>query len=408
MESIEELKNIKIKRRSYCVVCGKKCGSSILKMPHYPLTEIYVEKQSPGNIGFADQEFYLCDKCGHGQLLNIIDQAILYGKNYVTRTTTSSSAIVAIETFMNFIFKMIKGSSFDNIIEIGCNDLYTLKKLKKHAKHLFGIDPILKGREKEYSAGKIRIIGDFYENVDLNALGIEPDIVISSNTLEHLEDPKRMIERLLSKGSKKTLYFFQFPSLEYLLRDCRFDQIFHQHLNYFSRRSVSYLLRGLDCDLINMEINPYHWGTMMIAFRKGQKSRKGFKITGKGTPEITKKYIEMRYQVFKDCMRLAETRIANLDEEVIYGYGAALMLPILGYYINNLNRLKYIIDEDESKNNMYYLNLPIQIKSPKEVVDIKRSAVVVTAINSMQPMRQIINKLIGLKVRQIILPINII
>lgn len=401
-------KNIRFKKRDRCVICGKRYGLPVINIPKFPLTEIYIDRRINDKLGFVDQEFHLCKKCGHGQIANVIDEDILYGDSYRTRTSTSSSAVPAVDVFLDFINSSLKKRTIKTIFEIGCNDLYALKKLRNKADILYGVDPMLNGIESSYKDDKIKIIGDFFENIDVKNIGLKADVVFSSHTLEHVEDPKKMVHSLLDLSSNDATFFFQFPGLEALINNAHFDQIFHQHLNYFSLQSVLYLLDELDAEPLDFKVNPYHWGALMIAFRKktsGSNRNCNFR---KKTQKISSGLINRQYDIFKENIALTARRIDSFDGRTIYGYGAALMFPVLEYYLKRAGHLKCIIDEDPSKKDLYYLNVPVQIKMPNQIKNIKNSVVLVTAINSMQAARTIMKKLIQLNVNEIIMPVGLI
>jgi cyclopropane-fatty-acyl-phospholipid synthase len=405
---LDRFKNIKFKKRISCVVCAKPCSQPVIRLPGFPLTEIYVNRRVEDRLGFVDQEFQFCAACGHGQIANIIDKEILYGKNYKTRTSKSQSAISAIDAFLAFIKSILAKRTPRTLLEIGANDLYMLERLRDKADILYAIDPILKDMENTYRDDKIRVIGDFFENIDIKRFGQKIDVVISSHTLEHLEEPREAIQHLLDIASDDTIFFFQFPGLEALINEAHFDQVFHQHLNYFSLQSVLFLLDEVGAELLDFKTNPYHWGTLMIAFKKrvgASKSNSRFKAKVK---KISAGLIRRQYNMFNANMHLVARRIDSFNDRSLYGYGAALMLPVLEYYVERLSILKFIIDEDESKRHLYYLNLPVQIKMPDEISNIKDSVVIVTAINSMWATRAIINKLIRLNVEKIIVPVNLV
>jgi len=406
MTELDQFNNVKIKKRTHCVVCEKKCGTSLIKLPKFPLTEIYVDKKIEPTVGFVDQEFHFCSRCGHGQLINIIDPYILYGSSYKTRTSTSQSAIKAVDIFLEFVNKVIGNRKIETILEIGCNDLYILQKLKDKSNILYGIDPMLKNKYNTFDDDKIKIIGDFIENVDLKTLGAF-DIILSSHTIEHIENPKTMFENLITNSNESTIFIFQFPGLESLINDARFDQVFHQHLNYFSLQSIFYLINRVGGEVIDFNINTYHWGAILIAFKKKGDTKLN-NVTIHDKQKITKKLIKTQYTIFKECMNITSIRLKVLKNETIYGYGAALMLPILGYYINGLLNIKYILDDDVNKKGYYYLNFPVQITLPAEVNNFKNSIVIVTAINSTDSARAIVRKLIDLNIKEIILPTNIL
>ena len=81
---------------------------------------------------------------------------------------------------------------------------------------------------------------------------------------------------------------------------------------------------------------------------------------------------------------------------------------ILNYYMKGLSELKYIIDEDKNKQGLYYINASPKIISPEKAENLENSTVVITAINSKQVLRAITSKLIDLKIKNILIPINLI
>ncbi len=408
MINLNKFREIHFKQRTHCMVCGTKSSKPVIDLPAFPLTEIYVDKKVSEKIGFVDQAFHVCHRCGHGQIANVIDQEVLYGDSYATRTSTSASARGAIDTFLKFIDSIVKDRPIKNVIDIGCNDLYCLERLSNRAEKLYGIDPILMDKKKQIYNYKIEAIGAFIENVNLSEINIEMDVVLCSHTLEHIEEPRSLIQSLIHNATSETLFFFQFPGLESLIQTGRFDQLFHQHLNYFSLKSVIYMLESAGAELIDFRINPYHWGTLMIAFKKRDKDsvNPDNKFDQFITP-ITDEQILEQYKLFQDCMDAASRRVFSLRKETIYGYGAALMLPVLGYYLAGLTELRCIIDDDKNKDGLYYINLPLKIVHSEKIDDIRDAVICITAINSKQPLRAIMSKMIELKVKEIILPMNL-
>ena len=386
------------------MVCGTESGAPLIELPDFPMTEIYSGVKVTEKVAFADQSFHYCLNCGHGQIANVIDVELQYDgtSSYNFRTSESATGRESGDFFVDFVTGLTGNRHFGNVVEIGCNDLYMLKKMQSKADRLTGIDPILKGREKEFSDGNITAVGDFFENVVLNG---DIDVVLCKDALEHVSDPKRMVEKIVGRAQDNTLFFFQFPLLETLLEGCRFDQIFHQHLNYFSLRSIMFMLNELGCELMDYKINSNHWGAILIAFRK---RRNGPGFSG-NIREITPAEILDRYAVFKNNMEATGKRLSFLEGEKIYGYGAALMLPLLSYHLkNDLSCLTCIIDDDKRKEGLYYVNLPVRISTRENIKDIEKSVILLTAIASLNNVRRILSRLYELNPKQIILPINTI
>jgi len=392
------------------VVCSSSLDDPLIVLPEFPLTELYVPFKNTQKTAVLDQEFYLCRKCGLGQLKNLVSGELLYSDGYVTRTSTSSSATAAIHQFTEFIDEILPDGKLDAIFDIGCNDNYLIKQFAQRSHNLFGNDPIIDSRVEDYKESQLTLIGDFFENIDFDTLGVNIDCFLCSHTLEHIVDPASFLSKALDAGNENTLYFFQFPGLEGMIRDAHFDQIFHQHFNYFSLKSIQYLLSKLGGELIDYRVNAYHWNSLMIAFRKTQTPAVNqifFSDTCKTI--LNKPFILRQYELFKQSMKITSNRLKSLNNERILGYGAALMLPVLDYHLEDgLSNVEAIIDEDLSKVGKYYLNVPIQIISTKMAGRLEDSIVLLTAINSTDASRKIIPKLIDLKFRQIIIPLNLI
>jgi len=89
----------------------------------------------------------------------------------------------------------------------------------------------------------------------------------------------------------------------------------------------------------------------------------------------------------------------------LYGYGAALMLPILGYHLeNNFSSFNSIFDDDENKDGLGYANLPVKIAHPREF-DFTEATIFLTALDNR---RSIIRKLYNLSPRLIFNPLSMI
>jgi len=390
------------KRKKHCSVCGTKLTGPVITYPQLPLTGMYAKRHDPKFIKGIDLFFHVCDICGHAQISNIIDPSFLYNESYVFRTSESATSRTAIDNFLRFLGDVAGKRSFRQIIDVGCNDLYLLDKLKGRAKSLVGIDPIWAGKEKA-GTGKVKLIGNILEDVDLGPnLGGTLDLVLSTHTLEHIASPRSFIQQLFAAADEDTLFIFEFPGFGPLLKRARFDQIFHQHLQYFTLASFRYLLAELGGELIASEENYRHWGAMLVAFKRSKKMVRPQKM--KNHDEYVQK-IKMQYGYFRAQMERVKDFLCGYNGPV-YGYGAALMLPALFYHLGiGADRVRTIIDDDRGKSGLSYINLPVTIRRPDQVKDISGSAIMITALDNARP---ILQKAISMRPMNLVVPLNVI
>lgn len=393
--NVSIFKNPATKTRTRCAVCQRELGTPLIELPRLPITDTYVRERPREEVGYVDQAFHLCPECGHGQLSTMISPEVLYGYAYPFRTSAMGGARKANDFFVSFINRTAGNKQFKVILEIGCNDLYLLNCLRPRAEKLVGIDPILKGREAELSDDKIRVIGDLFENVDLGSL--DDALIINSHFLEHVREPRSVIEKILDK-SNNTLFIFQFPILDYLVSECRFDQIYHHHLHYFSFHSFVYLLSELGCELIDTEVNFHYWGTLLVAFRKSENRNAN-------PAGVTPERVLRNYNIFKKRMSGANEYLKSLKGERLIGYGAGLQLPVVAYHLSNdFASFDCIVDDDKNKNGMFYINLPVPVRSPAVINSWEDINVLITAVGFS---RAILGKLIPLNPKRIIVPLNV-
>lgn len=406
---VQRYRLVSHRRHTRCRICARHLPEPVIFLPDFPMTEIYVRSKQSQKLAVLDQGFCFCPNCGHGQLINAIAAEVLYGQEYFTRTS-GTSATTAIDDFLKFIIPQLPSRKIKGILEIGCNDLYSLNHLSDRADALCGIDPIWRNRPAPNTNPKIQVIGDFFENVDLSKLSMISDVVLCSHTLEHIDDPVLLLRSLVATASDKTLFFFQFPGLEPLVRDGRFDQLHHQHLNYFTLQSVVAALNYAGAELLNYEYNYNHWGALMISFRKGSShSPKTNRRFLRRYQRVTSQEVRNRYGLFKKSNQAIDAALAAmLKDRKVYGFGAALMLPILAYHLPHIRKLTCIIDDDPNKHGLYYINLPIQIVPLEKVNVLSHATVAITAINSKQNIRAIAQRLIQIHVRDIFVPSHVL
>ena len=184
-----------------CPICKTKDFSNLLELPDYPLTELFHNsaRKKKFLLTKSNQAFCFCESCNHGFLKTIIDPNYLYQKdNYNTISTNSKGAMISLTNFAEFINKSNSYCS-DFVIDIGGNDSNLLDQVK--AKRGAVIDPNSKTSKPEYKA-----LSFFFENIDPKELESDKISVVSSHTLEHIENPYSFFNFL--KGIKNVKSFY--------------------------------------------------------------------------------------------------------------------------------------------------------------------------------------------------------
>ena len=275
-----------------------------------------------------------------------------------------------------------------------------LKKFYKIANKLTGIDPVIK-KDKKYT--KIKTIKKFFNNQSLEKIDDDNELIICGHTLEHVEKPEVFIKNVLTKANKNTKIFFQFPSSESLINSGSYDQIHHQHYNYFSINSINEMIKRCGGKLIDFSYNNLHYGALMIFFSKKDSKIKSLKTVKKNNKFIN---INTSYQCFSNHLLSCKKIIFNAlkNNKKFYVVGAGLMLPLVNYHLGGLlNIANGILDDDKRKIGKYFPGINVKITSLKNT-NLKDSICLVGPIASSITTRKLINILGEKQPDQIISP----
>lgn len=390
-----------VKSLSKCAVCESSQIEEAIHLPELPLSGTYAPKDRPKDFQGYDLTLMLCESCKHLQLADQLDPSTMYtAEDYHFRGGMSAKCNERLDCLLAFIKSSTKDRKFKTILDVGCNDLFFLNNLKDFADKLVGADPILKDRDGEVSPEGIHLIGKAVEELKVEDLPKKADLVLCIHTLEHLSDPKVALRNMLEVASDDAFFLIEIPNFEVLQNRKRFDQLFHQHLHYFTESSLTKLIESAGCKVVSKMQSDIHWGSLLFMF-----SKKGM-ITEKLSPlinpeAISKERIAEDYNCFKEKHNGVGEYLNQ--QENLYGYGAALLLPVMAYHWkSDLSGLKCIYDDDPGKEGLSYSNLNIEIKTPTQNSFNKEASFFVTAVDNFssisrnlksKPLKKIINPL---------------
>ena len=149
-------------------------------------------------------------------------------------------------------------------VELGCNDGIMLKHFaEKGIRHL-GIEPSLNVAQEANKVG-VKTISEFFSE-DLADEVVrdhgQADAFFAANVMCHIPDILGV-----AKGIKKLLkpsgvVMFEDPYLGEIIEKTSYDQLYDEHVFLFSALSVQYLFGTQDMELIDLQPQSTHGGSM--------------------------------------------------------------------------------------------------------------------------------------------------
>lgn len=396
----EDIGPILYRDKSTCSVCRSTSLQTAVELPNLPLTGVFLERPAPTKSAFCyDQGLSVCAVCGHAQLARCLAPEAVYDQTYFHRSSASNIARAGNDAYADFVRTIVGDRKFKCLLEIGANDLYLIDKIRDIAEVAIGVDPIW-GQESPPVLTGVSVLGKFVEELTAGDMPTAPDLIVSVQTFEHVDEPLEQLLRLVELAAPGAMIFLEVPGFDALLRNLRFDQVFHQHIQYFSLASMLRLIDELGCTYVAHFINHRYWGGALgVAFQK-------VKATGRAkVPSVklpTPQIVSRRYQAFRTQTRELMSQIDDCPATEIYGFGAAQMVPTLAYHMeSDFGFLKAILDDDPRRDKLYYPSLAVRVMHPSSAKSMRDAAVILTAVDSARP---IIRRLIELNPQHMIIP----
>ena len=195
----------------------------------------------------------MCKKCGLSQLSIIPNTKFIFSE-YDYLSSSSSALSNHYKNLVKKLIKQYKIKSFENILDIGCNDGILLKHFPKRFKKLTGFEP--SDASKYIKDRRIKLFKNFFGDATskryLKKFN-KPKLITITNVLAqipNLEDFVRGLKNLLNENN---LIVIEFPYLLDMINSSIFDVIYHEHLSYFSLTPLDYLFKKNGIQMINYE-----------------------------------------------------------------------------------------------------------------------------------------------------------
>ena len=365
-----------------CRVSGSKDLIKVLDLGLQPLANSLKKKQ------FDQESKYpltlsFCEKSSLLQLNETIKKEILFD-SYVWVTSTSLTAKNYSEKFYNNINKSIQlDKENDLIIEIASNDGTFLKPFFRDGfKKVLGVDPAQNISELANKVN-IRTINDYWSKDLANKLKKEygsAKLVFARNVIPHVSELNSVVSGVESILDENGVGVFEIHDANIIFNELHYDSVYHEHLCYFTLKSITYLLNKFNLYPFDIKRSPISGGSFVIYFSKKKQPQSKSLELEIANEEKTKinnanSWIKFANKAEKHKEEIKKI-ISNFSDKRIIGFGSSArsqtFLNFCGFDNNNLD---LIIDNNPLKQNLYspgtnikIVNFETGIKSKPDII----------------------------------------
>ena len=317
-----------------------------LSEPAYPL-ECFLNKDSSEiKVGVRTEQ--------HGRY-------VAYDYSY-----TSSNSEFSRNHWRNFaqeVNKKINLPKGSKVVEIGSNDGFLTKEFKNMGHEVLGVDPSPYVAELASKLG-IETYCDFFGrkvSEDIKEKLGEVDLIVANNVFNHTNDVEDFTIGVTNLLKNNGVFIYEVPYWYNTIKDKKFNQIYHEHVTYFTIKFSYELLRKHGLEIVDVQVVDYHGGSLRVFARKSKettlqtpiedmiKKEEDFGLFNESTYEEFMRNLHQQRNHF-----LKEVCEIKLKGHPIVGIGAAAKgNTLLTFYKLDNSMLDYITDSSEHKQGKY-------------------------------------------------------
>ena len=347
-----------------CRICGNKDLEVFLSLGKSPLANNFLSKQDlKKEEPKYPLELAFCQKCKLVQLSYVVPPGLMF-KNYVYVTSTTKTFQQHFTKMADDISKKFMLNSNSLVVDIGSNDGLLLKGFQKNSVQVMGVEPAANVAEIARKNG-VETINDFFgKKVVEEILGKKghADIITANNVFAHIDDIDGVINNVKSLLKKDGIFIIEFQYLMDTIENMTFDNIYHEHLSYYTITSLAYFFKKHEMEIFGVQRIGTHGGSLRVFVRQAEgKHQIGESVNEMLEYEKDKNASSFDpYREFADKVHKVKETLTSYIKDVkaqgksIAGYGApAKSTTLLNFCNVGADCIDYIVEDNPLKIGLY-------------------------------------------------------
>jgi nucleoside-diphosphate-sugar epimerase/2-polyprenyl-3-methyl-5-hydroxy-6-metoxy-1,4-benzoquinol methylase/dTDP-4-dehydrorhamnose 3,5-epimerase-like enzyme len=372
----KSLANLLIKSyKTCCRVCGNNRLENYLSLGLSPLANNLL-KNANSKSDMYPLELMYCHICSNSQLSVVVPPDEMFN-NYLYLSSTAESFR---KHFSDLALKLKKELSLKKsslVVDIGSNDGIFLKPLKDLDINSIGVEPAENVAEIANKQKLKTLVGYFDEKICKKIIKNygNADLVTAFNVFAHSDELKNIAVNASNLLKRNGTFIFEVQYIYDTIKDLTFDNIYHEHVNYWSVLSILHFFEDLNLNVYKIDNIDTHGGSIRVYCSKNPKIRlhksvnkllKKEKASGFDNIQMYKRFAEKVKKTKEASIEVLEEIKKN--QKKIVGYGApAKATTVLNYFGITTKYFDYVVDDNKLKQNLFIPGTGIKILNSNKI-----------------------------------------
>ncbi len=388
-----------MKRITECRICRNKGIKEFFNLGDQPFANSLL-KNPDEKENFYPLSLSWCPDCNLVQLNHTADPKELFS-DYVWVTATSKTAKEHAVNFYKEILSRTKDLKRGYVLEVASNDGTFLIPFIKNNYKVLGVDPAKNIVDMAIKEGVPTICGFFGEELAMEIIKEHghAKVIFARNVLPHVANIHDFVKGLRECLEDDGLLVLEVHYAKKIFEELHYDSIYHEHLCYFTLKSIEKLLNQYGLFVFDIEKSPISGGSLIFYIRKKKTEEKPIVQSYR---EIEKEIKLNELSSWEDFAKKAYSHREELlkilndlkkEGKAIVGYGASARSSTLLNFCGIDNKfISMIADQNPLKQGFYTAGTHLLIDSPEKVMEKKPDYVFILAWNFTDEITDILKK----------------
>jgi hypothetical protein len=343
-------------KKTYCRLCNSTLSQILISLGNQYVNDFPSNKIEKGRNGQCPLNLVYCETCDLYQLQHTAPQELLYSKHYWYKSSINDTIKKDLEEIANIAIQLNKLTEDEIFLDIGANDGTLLKNIKDKCITV-GCEPAINLADSLRDNSHYQI-NDFWNKQNYINLGLEKAKVITAIGMFYdMEDPNQFISDAKAVLSEDGIFIAQLMTLKPMLENKDLGNICHEHLEYYTYKSLKYLFETNGLEIFKIEENKINGGSYRIFARHFISGSIEYKesISQIDVINFLRDIDEIKLQVKKVLKDLKNSG------KKIYAYGASTKGNVILQYFGLSDKdIIAVADKNPEKYGLYTLtDIPI-------------------------------------------------
>lgn len=344
----------------HCRVCDATHFSTVIDLKDQPWGNHFLKDDEKGQEPFYPLRVVYCKNCQTAQLDYTVKKEVMFADHTYLSGMTASLKNHFKETATLADAHFFKERSEKSALDIGSNDGSQLACYKELGYKILGVESSQRIAAMANENG-ITTVHAFFNEELTKGLPDKFDLINASGVFFHLEELHSVTAGIRLLLKEDGLFVVQFLYMKSIMENVAFDQIYHEHLLYYTLQTIQRLLGQHKLELFDAYLSPIHGGSIIgYVSHEGRRPKTKRLLDLIAEEEISKTNEEASYRAFAEAIERMKTKnVADLlarkkEGKRIFGMGAPVKgNTLLNYFGIGRETLDCLVEKNPLRKGLF-------------------------------------------------------